>query len=104
MKSIVKLQSAHLFLDNKLADQVFGNVPYAYATFTQNHLLVTPVSSIWFAKMYDATQFMLKTKNGKGDKTVGIKELLIENDLDMEDRILDFEVIEKTKLIKIAMH
>ena len=66
--------------------------------------MVTPVSSQWFLKLYEKpTQFLLKSRNLKGDKTLAIREILIDNDLDMTDKDLKFEIIEKTKLIKIDL-
>tara|TARA_R110000764_G_scaffold240105_1_gene343094 strand:+ start:149354 stop:149671 length:318 start_codon:yes stop_codon:yes gene_type:complete len=99
----VSLKSSHIFLDSELVETVFKNIHYAYVTYVkcQERLLITPVSSQWFVKMYEPTQFLLKSRNLKGDRTLAIREILIDNDLDMTDRILDFEVIEKTNLIKV---
>tara|TARA_R100001132_G_scaffold6135_1_gene5119 strand:+ start:563 stop:880 length:318 start_codon:yes stop_codon:yes gene_type:complete len=99
----VTLISSHIFLDSELVKTVFNNIHYAYVTYVkaQERLLITPVSSQWFVKMYEPTQFLLKSRNLKGDRTIAIREILIDNDLDMTDRVLDFEVIEKTNLIKV---
>ena len=45
----------------------------------------------------------VKSRNLKGDKTLAIREILIDNDLDMTDRDLDYEIIEKTNLIKVSI-
>lgn len=103
MNEKVVLKSSHIFLDSELVESVFQNIHYAYVTYvkTQKRLLITPVSSQWFVKMYEPTQFLLKSRNLKGDRTLAIREILIDNDLDITDRVLDFEVIEKTNLIKV---
>ncbi|HAT65058.1 MAG TPA: hypothetical protein DCS66_10720 [Flavobacteriaceae bacterium] len=103
MNEKVTLISSHIFLDSELVKTVFNNIHYAYVTYVkaQERLLITPVSSQWFVKMYEPTQFLLKSRNLKGDRTIAIREILIDNDLDMTDRVLDFEVIEKTNLIKV---
>ena len=105
MKKKVALKSSHIFLDSELVETVFQNIHYAYVTYvkTQERLLITPVSSQWFVKMHEPTQFLLKSRNLKGDRTLAIREILIDNDLDMTDRALDFEVIEKTNLIKVTI-
>ena len=103
MKSDISLQSSHIFLENHLANKVFGQVHYAYASYREQQLLITPVSSQWFAKMYEASQFLLKTKNGNGDRAIAIHEILIENDIDVSDRDLNYEIISKTNLIKINL-
>jgi len=101
----VLLKSSHVYLDSELVETIFKNIQYAYVTYVkdQKRLLITPVSSQWFVKVYEPTQFLLKSRNLKGDRTLAIREILIDNDLDMTDRILDFEVIEKTNLIKVNM-
>ncbi len=101
----ISLKSSHIYLENELVEAIFENIHYAYIKYLkdQNRLLITPVSSQWFVKMYEPTQFLLKSRNLKGDKTLAIREILIDNDLDTNDRYLDFEIIEKTKLIKIKL-
>lgn len=105
MNATVALKSSHVFLESSIVNSVFENIHYAYVTYVreQNRLLVTPVSSQWFVKMYEPTQFLLKSRNLKGDRTLAIREILIDNDIDTRDRILDYELIEKTKLIKIQI-
>lgn len=92
-------------MDNELIQPIFGDIHYAYVTYVkeQGRILITPVSSQWFVKMYKPTQFLLKSRNLKGDKTLAIREILIDNDLDTTDRELDFEIIDKTNLIKVDM-
>ena len=53
--------------------------------------------------MKKPAQFLLKDRNLKGDKTLAIREILIDNDLEIYDRELDYEVIEKTNLLKIKV-
>lgn len=101
----ISLKSSHIYLENDLVESIFENIHYAYIKYLkdQNRLLITPVSSQWFIKMYEPTQFLLKSRNLKGDRTLGIREILIDNDLDTNDRLLDFEIIKKTKLIKVSL-
>ncbi len=101
----ILLKSSHIYLENELVVSVFENIHYAYIKYLtdQKRLLITPVTSQWFVKMYEPTQFLLKSRNLKGDKTLAIREILIDNDLMMNDRELEFEIIEKTKLIKISL-
>ena len=102
---MIWLKSSHIYLDSALVSTVFGDIHYAYVSYVkeQNRILITPVSSQWFVKMYEPIQFLLKSRNIKGDRTLAIREILIDNDLDMSDRTLEFEVIEKTNLIKIMI-
>ena len=103
--SKIILKSSHIYLENDLVERIFENIHYAYVKYLkdQKRLLITPVSSQWFVKMYEPTQFLLKSRNLKGDKTLAIREILIDNDLETIDRDLEFKIIEKTRLIKIKM-
>ena len=102
---MVALKASHIQLDNSIVEKVFQNIHYAYVTYleSQERLLVTPVSSQWFVKMHEPTQFLLKDKNLKGDKAIGVRELLIDHDIYQDDRELNFEIVEKTNLIKIEL-
>lgn len=102
---MIALKASHIQLDNSIVSKVFQNIHYAYVTYVeaQHRLLITPVSSQWFVKMYEPTQFLLKDKNLKGDKAIAIREILIDNDLDTTDRNLNYEIIEKTNLIKVSL-
>lgn len=103
MSSKIILKSSHIYLHHQLVQSIFGTVDFAYVTYVgeQAKILITPVTSQWFVKMYKPTQFLLKSRNLKGDKTLAIREILIDNDLDMSDRDLAYEIIEKTNLIKV---
>ena len=101
----VILKSSHVYLSAALVETIFESIHYAYVTYVveQKKMLITPVSSQWFVKMHQPTQFLLKPRNLKGDRTLAIREILIDNDLDTTDRILEYEIVEKTNLIKISM-
>ena len=101
----VILKSSHVYLNSELVESIFGSIHYAYVTYAveQKKMLITPVSSQWFVKMHKPTQFLLKSRNLKGDRTLAIREILIDNDLDTTDRILEYEIVESTNLIKISM-
>jgi len=104
--SKVTLKSSHIYLDSELVQTIFETIHYAYVEYVaeRSTLMITPVSSQWFIKMYEKpTQFLLKDRNLKGDKTLNIREILIDNDIEDSNRDLEFEVIEKTKLIKVKM-
>ncbi|RDY61112.1 hypothetical protein [Flagellimonas nanhaiensis] len=103
MSTKISLKTSHICLDNELVQLIFGEINFAYVTYVeeQGKILITPVTSQWFVKMYKPAQFLLKSRNLKGDRTLAIRELLIDNDLDMTDRDLEYEVIQKTNLLKV---
>ncbi|MEM6297104.1 MAG: hypothetical protein AAF740_00270 [Bacteroidota bacterium] len=102
---MIALKASHIQLDNSIVSKIFENIHYAYVVYlaSDRRLLITPVSSQWFVKMHKPAQFLLKDKNLKGDKAIAIGEILIDNDLDPTDRTLEYEVVEKTNLIKIIL-
>lgn len=99
----VSLKSSHIYLKGSLVERIFKQINYAYVTYIegQGTILITPITSTWFVKMYKPKQFLLKTRNLEGDKTLAVRELLIDNELDARDRDLSYEVIDSTKLIKV---
>ncbi len=101
---MIALKSAHIHMDAGLA-KLFGTCDNAYVAYHREtgRLLVSPDTSQWFRKMYGPSRFLLKESNTKGDKSLGIREILIDNDLDMTDRPLDYEILTKTSLIKICI-
>jgi hypothetical protein len=101
----ITLKSSHIYLEGKIVRNFFEGANAAFAVYNkeQNSILITPVTSAWFKKMYNPAQYILKARNLKGDKTLAIGDIFIDNDLDETDRELEVEFIEKTKLIKVKM-
>ncbi len=101
----ISLKSSHIYLSGEVANPIFGRSIFAYTAYVkeQERLLITPVSSSWFVKMYEPNQLMLKERNLKGDRTMAIHEIMIDHELDTTDRELEFEIIERTNLIKVKM-
>ena len=60
MNAKVKLKSSHIYLDSGLVEAIFGEVNYAYIAYVeeQRKILITPVTSQWFVKMYKPVQFL----------------------------------------------
>ncbi|MEM6542504.1 MAG: hypothetical protein AAF634_15200 [Bacteroidota bacterium] len=102
---MVDLRSGHIIISANLANKLFNGITFAFATYEKKtkQLLVTPVSSVWFAKVHGGAQFMLKERNREGDKSLAVREIFIEHELDVEDRKLNFELVAKTKLLKICL-
>ena len=103
--SEIVLRSSHLYLKKEIAQSFFGEESLAYISYSkeQNKLFLSPVKSQWFTKLFRAYQILLKNRDMRGDKTLAIHEIIIDNELDYSDRTLKYEIIEKTQLIKIAL-
>jgi hypothetical protein len=68
----------------------------------RSQLLVAAKSKTFFEKMHETKWMVLKDKNMFGDKTLYVREILIDNDLDEADRSLSFE-IKNTGIVTIAL-
>ena len=90
----VQLQSSHLFIDSELASNVFGTAKNVYVVYYPNRktLMLAPTSDELFKKLHKAEQQMLKDKNLKGDKTIALHEILIDNQLDETNRVLEYDL------------
>jgi len=104
MNQQILLKSCHVIIPYELVKQIFGSVSYAYVSYVSDSqtLLITPVTSQWFAKMHNPGQFLLKDRNLQGDKSIALREIFIDNDLNETDRSLLYEVVTNTNLIKIS--
>jgi hypothetical protein len=103
--SKVKLKTNHLLIDNDLADKAFGETAQVYAVYypQKKALLLAPMEDEFFPKLHKAGLLMLKSRNLKGDKTVSMYEIIIDNELDDADRDLDYEYTEGIKLLNVKI-
>ncbi len=101
----LQLKACHLVIAHQLVQEVFGDETHVFLRYypERKSLLLAPVSQSWFKKMHEASQFMLKNKNLQGDKTVAIHEILIDHEIDEEDKILTFEIQGKGKVLNIRL-
>ncbi|MEL6591168.1 MAG: hypothetical protein AAFQ87_18405 [Bacteroidota bacterium] len=98
-------QASHLCFAASIVKAVFGEENNAYmAHYPEKHyLLFSPVSSPFFKKMHPATQHLLKTKNLQGSKSIALHELLIDHDLALPEGPLQYEILDKAKMLKVYL-
>ncbi|MGB3850848.1 MAG: hypothetical protein WA958_12835 [Tunicatimonas sp.] len=101
----VALKTSHLYLSASVATAVFGDELRAFVAYDpeRSALLLAPASAQWFKKMHKASQHMLKVRNQQGDRTVALHEILIDHEVDDQDRSLEYTVQEKTGILKITL-
>ncbi len=92
--SKIQLKSSHLLINHELAVEVFGKDLNALVVYyaDKRTLMVAPKSDDLFKKLHKAKQHMLKDRNLKGDKTIALHELLIDNEVDDTDRDLAYDL------------
>lgn len=91
--SKVRLKSSHLLIDREIVMEVFGesgNVSVVYYS-DRRTLMLAPINDELFKKLHKTSQYMLKDRNLKGDKTVAIHDILIDNDVDTTNRDLHYD-------------
>lgn len=88
----VKMKNQHLWLSATLAQDVFGGNRQIYLVYypQRGALLLAPMSDDHFKSLHDCSLVMLKDRNLKGDKSLSLQEILIDNDVDDTDRSLHF--------------
>ncbi len=92
--SKVRLKSSHLHIDQKVVTEAFGNNLNVFVVYypDRHSLMIAPVSDGVFKKLHKAGQYMLKDRNLKGDKTIALHEILIDNQVNETDRDLEYDL------------
>ena len=91
--SKIRLKASHLMIDQEIATEVFGNdfnVNMIYYA-EKRTLMIAAKSDELFKKLHKAKPHMLKDRNLKGDKTIALHEILIDNEVNDIDRDLEYE-------------
>ena len=103
MTYVVELKSSHLILPPELATQVLPESHSVYVAYKEqmNTILVSPKENAWFPKLHQSQELMLKSKDLKGTKSIPIREILIDHDIDDLDKKLTCTVNSDQNFIKI---
>ncbi|MEL6557421.1 MAG: hypothetical protein AAFQ94_04510 [Bacteroidota bacterium] len=103
MRYEVELRSSHLLLSPILSNLMMKDSNSVYVAYKEENqtLLVSPKENSWFPKLHQSQEFMLKSKDLKGTKSISIREILIDHDLNDLDRKLTCTVHDEKKFMKI---
>ena len=101
----VSIRSRHLHINNSLASRIFSEEQQALIAYKKDRdlLLLTAASNLWFEKMHQASQHLVKQRNLQGDITIALHELLIDHNLNDQERSLSFAVQEGSGILKIQL-
>lgn len=99
----IQLASGHLILNAAIAKEFFGEASHVNLVYYAQRkiMLLAPVDDDLFKSLHKTSMVMLKLKNSRGDKSVTIQEILIDNDIDATNRILNFQADSIMKIISI---
>lgn len=103
--SDVYVESEHICIKKNIAEKIFGAETVVLSVFyaKDNSFMVAPASEELFRTIHKANQQMLKHKNLAGDKSISIQELMLDNDIDENDRNLEFTIEEALHILKIKL-
>ena len=101
----VRLKSSHLVIKSEVAAPLFGNSPNINLVYYPDRrtLMLARKDDELFASLHKAKQFMLKDRSLGGDKSIAIHEILIDNDVDISDRELDFTAGDGSGILSIQL-
>lgn len=105
MANEIHLRASHLIVAADLAKTVLGDSHSAYVSYkeAQQFLLLSPSTNAWFPKLHESREYMVKAKDLKGTKSIAIREILIDLELEDQDRPLAFEANYDKRFIRITL-
>lgn len=105
MKSEINLKSSHLIIPVEISNQVLMDCSSVYVAYKEdlNSILVSPKTNDWFPKLHSSLEFMLKNKDLHGTKSIAIREILIDHDLEGSDKTLICSINQERNFLKIEL-
>ncbi|ADB39874.1 hypothetical protein [Spirosoma linguale] len=101
---MINLKNSYLLIAASVAKEAFGDDPQVSVVYYPDRqtLLVAGKSKAFFEKMHKTSWLLLKDRNLLGDKSLNIRELLIDNDLDDTDRDLTYD-LKTTGILSVTL-
>lgn len=101
----IGLRKQHLWIEATIAAAIFGNDRQAYIIYypEKDILLLAPMTDTAFKQLHKCAMVMLKDKNLKGDKAISLQEILIDHNLDDQDRPLTFTSAPGVAILQIKL-
>jgi len=101
--SQIILANGHLVINVDVSNVFFGEASHVNLVYyaQRKTMLLATVEDELFKGLHKTVMLMLKLKNNRGDKSISIQEIIIDNDIDPTDRVLDFQADSIMKIISI---
>ncbi len=101
----VRLKSQHLWLSAAVAENAFAGERQVYAVYypQRGALLLAPMSDTAFKSLHECSLVMLKDRNLRGDKSLSLQEIIIDNELEDHDRALAFSAQPGWKMLQVFL-
>jgi hypothetical protein len=100
---MVRLSNAHIVISSDTVAQLFGDaVRASWVYYPQRKtMLVANGQDELFKSLHKTADSILKYSNNQGDRSIAIRELLIDNELDDSNRELAFTADAQMKILTI---
>lgn len=99
----VALQHSHLLIDQDIVEKHFGDCLNVFLAYYPNKrvIMLANVEDELFKNIHKASQYMLKDGKQGTKRSIAIHDLLIDNELDSQNRSLTYEANEQLKILTI---
>lgn len=103
--SDVYLESGHICIRKNVAEKIFGSGGAVLSVYydADKTFLAAPLNEEVFKIIHKAKQQMLKDKNAAGDRSISVQEVLLDNDLNDDDRNLEFTAEEALHILRVKL-
>lgn len=100
---MVTLSNAHIIIEKHIAESIFLNLAHVNWVYYPRRaaLLIAPATDEIFKSLHKTAMSVLKYRNKHGDRSISIRELLLDNEIDSSDRNLGYLADEKMKILNI---
>jgi hypothetical protein len=101
----VWLKKQHLWLSAEVANETFQEERQVYVVYYEEpgSLMLAPMSDDMFKQVHKCSLVILKDRNLKGDKTISLQEVIIDNDLDPADRSLEYTSAPGLNILQVKL-
>ncbi|MEQ8553103.1 MAG: hypothetical protein RIC06_24470 [Cyclobacteriaceae bacterium] len=105
MPGEIRLKSSHLIISPDIVKEILNGISSVYVSYKEDQelLLLSPKENDWFPKLHKSIEFLLKDKDLLGTKSVAIREILIDHDINASDRELQYAINEERRFVKILL-
>ena len=105
MKCDIKIKASHLIIPAELAKRILQQTNNVYVCYKEDQdiLMVSPEENTWFPKLHSSQIFMVKSKDLAGTKSIAIREVIIDHEIDDCDRNLPCIANDEKKFLRIEL-
>jgi hypothetical protein len=100
---MVYLSNGHIIISKEIAESHFGDSAQVNWVFypKQNAIMIAAMNDELFKSLHKTSMSMLKYKNDSGQRSISVQEVLLDHDIDPENRELDFKADATMKVLTV---